>query len=201
VSQTALTPPQGDEVHLWMAPSPSPDPANPWKGGEGDRPPRLFDRKNFETHDAAATVLARYLAIPPQLVSLKCNRFGKPRLAFPPGSNHPDLRFNVSHAPGLSIVAVTCDRDIGVDLESLTRPPAALPGAIRYFHPAEQAALKQFLPCGTARSPVPESYRLLPLLQCWTSKEAFIKGIGQGMRTRLNAFEVNCNPTLPPNLL
>jgi 4'-phosphopantetheinyl transferase len=184
-------PPEADEVHLWMLRSP---PASCTSGAALKKPQSLqsqYPNAKSEFPSAAANVLGRDLGIPPHQVVFGRNPYGKPHLSGSSAVEHPNLRFNVSHAPGLAIVAITVGREVGIDVESLDHPPAALPAAMRYFHSAEQAALKQL-----------SSQELIhPLLHCWTSKEAFIKGIGQGLRAPLNAFAVSCDQSISPMLL
>jgi 4'-phosphopantetheinyl transferase len=119
-------------------------------------------------------VLARHLGIPAGCVRLGYQREGKPVLE---GSR---LRFNLSHSGDRALLAVTLDREIGVDLEVLRPLRDACLLAERYFAPAEVATLRA----------LPAAARDAAFLRCWTLKEAYVKGVGVGLSMPLDRFEV-----------
>jgi 4'-phosphopantetheinyl transferase len=70
--------------------------------------------------------------------------------------------------------------DVGVDIEAI-RATTEIDGiAARFMSPAEQCAL----------AAVPPAQRLAALFQCWTRKEAFVKGIGTGLSFPLRDVDV-----------
>lgn len=127
-------------------------------------------------------VLARYLRGDPAALRFTTGERGKPALA-----DEPSLRFNASNSGGVTLVAVTRGREVGVDVEELRPVPEALAIAQRMLGPGERAAL-QALPADQLEE---------AFLTCWTRKEAFIKGIGAGLWTGLDAFEVEVGPGEP----
>src|SRR5208282_4264554 len=65
-------------------------------------------------------ILGRLTNAPPQDVAFRFVPGGKPELAGPrPPGNVPSLRFNVTHSDDLALIAVSLDRELGVDLERL----------------------------------------------------------------------------------
>src|SRR5665213_1549192 len=66
------------------------------------------------TRALVRTILSRYVDIAPQNWMFTANRYGRPEIA----NDHPDvcgLSFNVSHTSGLIVLAVTRERQLGVD--------------------------------------------------------------------------------------
>jgi 4'-phosphopantetheinyl transferase len=63
---------------------------------------------------ALRTVLGAYLEQGPAAVELRIEPRGKPRLA-----SDSRLRFNLSHSSDLALVAVTLDREVGVDVQRI----------------------------------------------------------------------------------
>jgi 4'-phosphopantetheinyl transferase len=59
------------------------------------------------------------------------------------------------------------------------------------FAPAEQAAV----------AATPADRRAEAFFKCWTSKEAYIKGLGDGLAIPLRSFEVCVDPARPARLL
>ncbi|WP_328754165.1 4'-phosphopantetheinyl transferase family protein [Geomesophilobacter sediminis] len=122
--------------------------------------------------------LGRYLQIEPERIELDNGEFGKPYLAWETTS--PSLRFNVSHAGDLLLLAVTLGREIGVDVEAVG-PQLEFRGmAERYFSAAERAEL----------SALPVAEQLPAFYRCWTRKEAYLKGLGSGFSRRSDGFDV-----------
>src|SRR5438093_8860446 len=78
-----------------------------------------FLREQDRAHFIAArgllrVILGRYLLREPGELRFRYGEHGKPDLA---AAERLPLRFNVAHSGELVLVAVTCDRAIGVDLE------------------------------------------------------------------------------------
>ena len=123
-------------------------------------------------------VLARHLGILADRVRLGIQPAGKPMLE----GEH--LRFNLSHSGDLALLALTLDREIGVDLEADRPLRDACLLEERYFAPGEVATLRS----------LPASEREAAFLRCWTLKEAYVKGVGGGLSIPLDGFEVDYTP-------
>jgi 4'-phosphopantetheinyl transferase len=124
----------------------------------------------------ARTSLSRYAAVPPRDWPLSVDEHGRPELAErPPGA--PDLRFNLSHTPGLIACAVTVGREVGVDVECTNR--RVFPDVPeRFFSPREVADLRA----------LPVDEQELVFFDYWTLKEAYIKARGLGLALPLRHF-------------
>jgi 4'-phosphopantetheinyl transferase len=132
------------------------------------------------SHAAVRSILAAYLGEEPVALRYTTNPFGKPDLDDP--WKGKGLRFNLSHAKSLALLAVTTARAVGVDLESYDRSlenPDEL--AARFFAGAERDALAR----------VPPSDRNEAFFRLWTRKESFIKMLGSGLSMPLDRFCVS----------
>ncbi len=119
-------------------------------------------------------VLEGYTGLPAQSFRFDTGPHGKPLLSKP--ATCP-WQFNVSHAQGAVICAITRDIELGVDIERLDRR-VNLDLAERYFAAAEVAQLRA----------QPESAQPRRFLEFWTLKEAFLKSLGTGLATPLSSF-------------
>jgi 4'-phosphopantetheinyl transferase len=130
------------------------------------------DRRYFIVRQAALrTILASYLGLQAAQVEFVSGPHGKPALAAASG-----LRFNVSHAGPLGLVAVACDREIGVDIERI-REGVDLHGIARSFLPSQDAQ--------ALRALAPED-QLAAFFRCWCSREACVKALGIGLARGLD---------------
>ena len=146
------------------------------------------------THFIAArgwlrAILGRYLLKEPQTLSFSYNAHGKPSLAEMPESE--SLSFNVTHARGMALYAITRNRAIGVDLEYIQRPMEWESIAERFFSPYEVSMLRA----------VPPDRRHIAFFNCWTRKEAYIKARGLGLSLALDQFDVSLTPGEPAAFL
>lgn len=129
------------------------------------------------TRATVRSVLSYYAPeISPAQWTFEKNEYGKPSItnknvAVP-------LRFNISHTDQLIVMAVTLDRDLGVDVEYLPRLGKMLEIANSFFSPAEAQQLLA-LPAELQRN------RFFDL---WTLKEAYIKACGMGLSIPLDHF-------------
>lgn len=134
-------------------------------------------------------ILSSYLGVRPEEIIFAYNQYGKPYLVS--AGPERNLNFNISHAGDMSLLAVTLDRRIGVDIE-LVRDEASIETiAKRFFLPSEVSQLLS----------LPESLRQEAFFTCWTRKEAFIKAQGQGLSIPLDQFEVTFIPNEIPRLI
>jgi 4'-phosphopantetheinyl transferase len=148
---------------------------------------RAADRNRYVcAHGLLRLVLARYIGLRPEDVAFGTGRGGKPRLA-----NRRGPRFNLSHADGLGLLAVSGGREVGVDLEKVRELGHLGELARRCFSPVEQAAF----------AAIAEARQLRAFFAGWTRKEAFLKALGDGLSRRLDSFDVALKPGAPARLL
>jgi 4'-phosphopantetheinyl transferase len=82
-----------------------------------------------------------------------------------------DLRFSASRSEDVSLFATSWKTEVGVDIEAIGVTTDVEAIAARFFSPGERRALAS-LPADRRR---PASF------QCWTCKEAYVKGVGAGL--------------------
>jgi len=138
-------------------------------------------------------LLGRYAGVPPERVTFRAGPRGKPSLAVEPGqaAMEPTLEFNLSHSGDLAVAAFSLGRAVGVDVEQIRPEVAADSIPERYFTPEEQAGLAR----------LPETDRIQGFFACWTRKEAYMKGRGEGLHLGLDTFEVSVDPNGPAALV
>jgi 4'-phosphopantetheinyl transferase len=129
------------------------------------------------SHLLVRQALAQHGGRPPGDWRFVEERRGKP--AIDPGLRVPGLHFNLSHARGLAVVAVTRLAAVGVDLERTDRRIDARSLIRRFFAPGEAAELEA-LP--------PERLQNRFFIH-WTLKEAAVKAGGQGLSLPLNTVD------------
>ncbi len=176
--------PQG-EVHLWAVPL---DPRDDFlqrcesllSEAERSRAARFRAGRLRERYIAARgalrSLLGRYLQADPAEIALSHQPHGKPELTAP--WNGHGLEFNLSHSGNLAIIAVTRDRQIGVDVEAIRSMPNAEALLERFFSPEEVAQWRQCL----------DERREAVFFQGWTRKEAWLKAVGSGLSFPLDEF-------------
>lgn len=148
------------------------------------------DREHFiVARGLLRAILGRYLAVEPSQLRFSYSLYGKPSLTRESGGG--DLCFNLSHADGLALYAVTRGRQLGIDLECVRAELADKQVAERFFSPREVAELRTF-----SGSMLPQAF-----FNCWTRKEAYIKARGEGLSVPLNQFDVSLAPGEPAALL
>ena len=148
------------------------------------------DRSQFiVSRGALRAILSRYLNISSHILRFDYNPYGKPSLIVTQGGN--TLRFNLSHSRGMALIAITKNRDIGVDIEGINPNFSCLEIAEKFFSPLENAVLRS----------LPEHLQATAFFTCWTRKEAYIKAVGKGLSIPLNQFDVSLAPGEPAALL
>jgi len=176
-----------DEIHVWticldiagwrdrLAPG--------WLSDDellrAERSPFEQERRRFAVCRATLrAILGRYLERPPCELSFGKGPYGKPCLD--PERHREPIRFNVSHSDELALVAVSRERELGVDLERV-RPLDGIDDIVaQHFAPAERLALSR----------VPPTTRLATFYGYWTLKEACLKACGVGLSRALADFDV-----------
>jgi 4'-phosphopantetheinyl transferase len=148
------------------------------------------DRSQFiVSRGALRAILSRYLNLNPRILRFDYNPYGKPSLIAAQGGNI--LRFNLSHSRTMALIAITKNRDIGVDIEGINPNFPCLEIAEKFFSPLENSVLRS----------LPEHLQLTAFFTCWTRKEAYIKAVGKGLSIPLNQFDVSLAPGEPAALL
>jgi 4'-phosphopantetheinyl transferase len=134
-------------------------------------------------------ILARYVGELPGVLRFDFGPHGKPHLAN--ARYAAKVTFNLSHSEGWALIAVASGFPVGIDIEHV-RPALATDDTIRLvFSPKEQTALAAFSGMRRAQA----------FFKGWTSKEAYIKGLGDGLFIPLQEFDVSVDPENPAELL
>lgn len=142
---------------------------------ERDRSTRLVrakDREQFVfAHGGLRAVLSRYLGVGPDLVGFDRSKSGKPMLA--KELRDPSaITFNLSHAHGRALIAVSQGQEVGVDLEFVRPDIEVAKLSERYFTRSEHRAIMQ----------LPQEQRATRFFRYWVAKEAVLKAQGIGLR-------------------
>jgi len=141
------------------------------------------DRRHFVVaRGFLRTVLGRYLNVKAAALRFSYSGYGKPAL----NGEHKNsrLRFNMSHSHGVALLALTEDKQIGVDVEFIRADFASEEIAQRFFSRVE-------VDCFNALS---KEEQVAAFFRCWTRKEAYIKATGLGLSYPLDAFDVTLAP-------
>lgn len=146
------------------------------------------DRDRFiAARGTLRALLGLYLDQPPEGFEFHYGPRGKPSLIGAASS----LQFNVAHSHDLALYALTCDRDVGVDIEHLQSRISGDEIAERFFSSEEVAALRV----------LPPAQQQEAFFNCWTRKEAYLKANGEGIAFGLDKFTVSLAPGEPAALL
>jgi 4'-phosphopantetheinyl transferase len=145
-------------------------------------------RFRFPQHRAQAIVsrgslrylLAEYRNTDPVRIAFQVNPYGKLASA----DSTCDLRFNTSHSGDWVVHGFVRGDEIGIDIEAVRTPIDWEPVARTSFSAREVDAILK----------LPEARRRDGFFACWSRKEAFIKALGQGLHTPLDAFSVTVDP-------
>lgn len=151
---------------------------------------------------ALRSILAHTMGVEPTSVRVAVDERGKPYLdggfgievggfAGLGGLGGDDIRFSVSHAPGVTLVAVTRGRAVGVDVEVVRSDFDDAGLVARLFSRRERAQLEE----------LPEPQRRAAFFACWVRKEAYLKATGEGLAGGLAHFDVSVGPDEPARLL
>jgi 4'-phosphopantetheinyl transferase len=186
-TEPALTVGPG-ELHIWVLPrpwthtDPAPLPVGELDEGERRRAAGLMrtgDRVRYlSAHVALRRVLSAYTGIAPRALRLGRDRcpccggpHGRPVLLGAAGAAVPGRpQFSLSHSHEVAVLAVA-SATVGVDVRRV--PPAwTVQLCLADLHPAEQAEL----------AAVPGPRRPAAFARLWTRKEAYLKGLGTGLR-------------------
>jgi len=124
------------------------------------------------------TLLAQYMKIPINDICIKTGYYGKPYLE----NVTPDrsVQHSVSHSGEIVLLALGKFSKIGVDVEQIHDFPDCLEIARNFFTSEESRKIS-------------ESKSSCTFFQYWTSKEAYVKALGEGLNKDLRSFEINRN--------
>lgn len=148
-----------------------------------ERPRRAF----ILTRGTLRLLLGKYLDRAPRELSFRYTPFGKPLM----NQGNP-LRFNVSHTDGIALLAFVKGPELGVDIEKI-RPVRDLKDlANRFFSVSERQKLNEL---------EAEDELQAAFFRCWTRKEAYIKGKGEGLSIPLHQFDVSLELGEPQALI
>ena len=148
------------------------------------------DRRRFCVARASLRlILARYLKSKPGRLQIELGEYGKPY--FVDAKATQGLRFNLSHSHELALMAISRDREVGVDVEYVRADFVTDEVATHFFSAAEVEEFRS----------VPKELKTQSFFNCWTRKEAYIKARGEGLHCPLDQFDVSVTPGAPAMLL
>jgi 4'-phosphopantetheinyl transferase len=136
-------------------------------------------RRRVVARAALRIALGRHLGRSPGSLELVLGPGGKPRLAGAGGGN--DVFFSLSRCGDLSLIAISDDGPVGVDVEEVREVPE-LAGMVRSRFAAGEA---------TAILERSGEERLRAFYRCWTRKEACVKALGTGIGAGLDSVVVS----------
>jgi phosphopantetheinyl transferase len=126
------------------------------------------DRDAFiKTRASLRSVVGRETGVSPKNVTFRYSSWGKPQVEAP---GQPTIDFSVSHAKGLSVIALAQDASVGVDVEPYRTCPDRIRIAADVFG---LEVAQQLLAVDASRQDV-------VFLQLWTAGEAYVKARGLG---------------------
>jgi 4'-phosphopantetheinyl transferase len=153
---------------------------------ERDRTARFVFEKDRHQFMAVRGWLRRlcgaYLHEAPAAIRFSYGLAGKPALAA--NGTGIDLRFNVSHSGDVALLAFSLGREIGVDVEYIDDRVDILDLSRACFSAEEQQSLQ------TSAA----DQHLEMFFRYWTSKEAYIKALGDGLSMPLQDFTIDVRP-------
>ncbi len=129
-------------------------------------------------------LLAAYRGTDPETISFRYTPYGKPRI------DDRRISFNLAHSEDRALFVVAPGFDVGVDVEILNPSLADECVAERFFTSREVADLN-----AASADDRPRAF-----LTCWTRKEAYIKGRGEGLSLPLHEFDVTFRDGVAPQL-
>jgi 4'-phosphopantetheinyl transferase len=138
---------------------------------------------------ALRSLLAKYLHEKPEKIPLSTSVNGKPYVDPIAGSSA--LSFNISHSDGVAVFAFALKSDVGIDIERIRPDVTEIMAAASLLSQYEQEILR-----GLSQEGLVDAF-----FRCWTRKEAYVKGRGDGLALPLQDFDVSLLPNEPARLL
>lgn len=154
---------------------------SPEEQGRALRFVRPRDGRRFVLCRAALRlILGGFAGVAARDLAFRFGPGGKPELAETTGRQCLPLpRFNLTHSDDLALIALSVDRELGVDLERRKDVSQADRIVESYFTPAEQAQY----------AALDEPARPEAFLRGWTRKEAILKARGVGLAGLASGYE------------
>jgi 4'-phosphopantetheinyl transferase len=147
------------------------------------------DRSHFvAAHGYVRRLLGSCLGLTPEALRYDHDPHGKPRIRIGLRDTKTPLRFNLSSSDDTALLAVSLDREVGVDVEKVRTERDSIGIAERFFSPREAAALRRLA----------DQRQVPAFCRCWTRKEAYVKATGDGMFLPLNSFVVSIDSPYVP---
>lgn len=128
-------------------------------------------------------ILAGYAGGSPADIQFGVVAMGKPTLSRP---NDIGIQFNTTHSGNLVIIAVTLNREVGVDVEEVRPVPRALQVSRRCFSEDEHRSLESL-----TESQLPRAF-----LSIWVKREGTAKARGDGVWRGLASWKGGANEAL-----
>lgn len=123
-------------------------------------------------------LVSSYININPEEVEFKYNSFGKPELIS--SQNELGIKFNLSHSGDFCLIALTNDREIGVDIERISYINNCISIAQNFFSDSENLLLES----------VSDDEKLDLFYNLWTHKEALVKASGMGLTFGMDHWSI-----------
>ncbi|MDD5265311.1 MAG: 4'-phosphopantetheinyl transferase superfamily protein [Candidatus Bipolaricaulis sp.] len=170
-------------VDVWRVPIPGPsEPStNMLSADEVGRLERRLSqtdrRRALAAWTARREILARYLGCAPRDVPLQRAEDGRPFLQ----TSGSTLDHSMAHSGDWMMLAVSRLGPVGLDLEQVDASLDVGRVAARFFAPEDAAAM----------AGLPRSEQAAAFFRAWTEKEAYLKGIGGGVPSRLRSVRVS----------
>ncbi len=151
----------------------------------------LKDRIRFIiVHGSLRIILSAYLNIPPTHIRFGSTPFGKPTLVDEQRIQGDKIQFNLTHSGGFALISIARNRRVGIDIERIRPEVDCDPLISRFFSQSEKEVLQS----------LPIESRNETFFNYWVLKEAFIKGVGQGLSIPLDNFSICFSPGEYPSL-
>ena len=140
------------------------------------------ERRRFKAaRFALRVILTRYVEMPASSLIFGQTEFGKP---FVVNSEADGLLFNLSRSGDVVTIAVTRNREVGVDVELLRLESDSMDIAEKCFSVAEIYTL----------TGLDQDARTAAFFTCWTRKEAYTKARGEGRSVPWVQFDMSLAP-------
>ena len=159
------------------------DVLTPAERARGERFARAADRSAFMvTRATLRNVLAGELGVEPRAVRLVEPELGKPRLCASYAG--AEIDFSVSHAHGMSVIALARGAMVGADIERCRAVPEKLEIATEMFGDEAARAIAALAP----------SEQDDAFVRLWAAGEAYVKATGTGLALHRGRIPIGIEP-------
>ena len=131
---------------------------------------------------AQREILANYLGCSPHDVPLDRDASGRPHLR----ADSPALDHSMAHSGDWAMLAVSRSARVGIDLERVDPTVDVERLALRFFARDEAEMIAS----------LPHDKRVATFFRAWTEKEAYLKGVGGGVPSRLRSVRAAFDPRI-----